>query len=247
MFEICNLDKSFGVVYVMCDVLLKLECGECWVILGLNGVGKMMFFNQFVGELILDSGLVYFVGEDVIVFFVVKCVCCGFLWSYQKNMLFDGLMVEENFGFVVVVYIGNVMQFWLDSLVKFEVCEIVEEVVSQVNLMFFIYVKVFEISYGVCCQFEVGVVLVMWLLVLLMDELISGVGLEMLKGFYDLLVGLFCDLIMLIIEYDMDFVFDVVNMIMVLNYGEVVFDGLFEEVCGLSLFKEIYLGSWEDV
>ena len=83
-------------------------------------------------------------------------------------------------------------------------------------------------------------------LVLLMDEPTSGVGPEMAKGFHDLLNNLPRDLTLLIIEHDMDLAFDVADTITVLNYGEVVFDGLPDAARGSDLLKEIYLGSWED-
>jgi branched-chain amino acid transport system ATP-binding protein len=44
----------------------------------------------------------------------------------------------------------------------------------------------------------------------------------------------------------MDLTFDVADTITVLNYGEVVFDGLPEAARGSQLLKDIYLGAWED-
>ena len=124
--------------------------------------------------------------------------------------------------------------------------EIVKDVANQVDLMPFLHAKVSQISYGVRRQLEVGVALATRPLVLLMDEPTSGVGPEMAKGFHDLLNNLPRDLTLLIIEHDMDLAFDVADTITVLNYGEVVFDGLPDAARGSDLLKEIYLGSWED-
>lgn len=246
MLETRNLDKSFGAVHVTRDVSLKLERGERRVILGPNGAGKTTLFNQLVGELTPDSGSVHLAGEDVTALPVAKRTRRGLSRSYQKNTLFDGLTVEENLGLAAAVHTGNATQLWSDSLAKPEVREIVDEVAKQVNLMPYIHAKVSEISYGVRRQLEVGVALATRPLVLLMDEPTSGVGPEMSKGFHDLLNNLPRDLTMLIIEHDMDLAFDVADTITVLNYGEVVFDGLPEEARGSKLLKEIYLGSWED-
>ena len=110
----------------------------------------------------------------------------------------------------------------------------------------YLHAKVSEVSYGVRRQLEIGVALATRPLVLLMDEPTSGVGPEMSKGFHDLLNNLPRDLSIVIIEHDMDLAFDVADTITVLNFGEIVFDGLPEEARGSSLLKEIYLGSWED-
>ncbi|MGB0659136.1 MAG: ABC transporter ATP-binding protein [Mangrovicoccus sp.] len=246
MLETRNLDKSFGAVHVTRNVSLKLERGERRVILGPNGAGKTTLFNQLVGELTPDSGSVHLAGEDVTALPVARRARCGLSRSYQKNTLFDGLTVEENLGLAAAVHCGMATQLWSDSLAKPQVREIVEEVAEQVNLMPYIHARVSEISYGVRRQLEVGVALATRPLVLLMDEPTSGVGPEMSKGFHDLLNNLPRDLTMLIIEHDMDLAFDVADTITVLNYGEVVFDGLPEAARGSKLLKEIYLGSWED-
>lgn len=246
MLETRNLTKSFGAVHVTRSVSLKLERGERRVILGPNGAGKTTLFNLLVGELTPDGGSVHLAGEDVTALSVPRRARRGLSRSYQKNTLFDGLTVEENLALAAAVPTGHATRLWSDSLRQPEIREIVAEVAEQVNLMPHLHAKVSEISYGVRRQLEVGVALATRPLVLLMDEPTSGVGPEMSKGFHDLLNNLPRDLTLLIIEHDMDLAFAVADTITVLNYGEVVFDGLPEEARGSKLLKDIYLGSWED-
>lgn len=246
MLETRKLDKSFGAVHVTRGVSLRLERGERRVILGPNGAGKTTLFNLLVGDLTPDSGSVHLAGEDVTALPVARRARQGLSRSYQKNTLFDGLTVEENLGLAAAVHTGHATRLWSDSLSKPELREIVAEVAEQVNLMPYLHARVSEVSYGVRRQLEVGVALATRPLVLLMDEPTSGVGPEMAKGFHDLLNNLPRDLTLLIIEHDMDLAFDVADTITVLNYGEVVFDGLPEAARGSKLLKEIYLGSWED-
>ncbi|TRW99691.1 ABC transporter ATP-binding protein [Paracoccus sp. M683] len=246
MLETRNLDKSFGAIHVTRDVSLKLERGERRVILGPNGAGKTTLFNQLVGELRPDTGSIHLAGEDVTALPVATRARRGLSRSYQKNTLFDGLTVAENLALAASVATGNAMNMWTDSLAKPEIRDIVDDVANQVSLIPYIHAKVSEVSYGVRRQLEVGVALATRPLVLLMDEPTSGVGPEMAKGFHDLLNNLPRDLTLLIIEHDMDLAFDVADTITVLNYGEVVFDGLPEQARGSQLLKEIYLGSWED-
>lgn len=246
MIETRNLDKSFGSVHVTRNVSIKLERGERRVILGPNGAGKTTLFNQLVGELTPDSGSIFLSGENVTNLPVAKRTRLGLSRSYQKNTLFDGLTVAENLGLAAAIYTGNATSLLSDSLAKNDVCQIVDEVAEQVRLTPYLNSRVSQVSYGVRRQLEVGVALATRPSVLLMDEPTSGVGPEMSKGFHDLLNDLPRDLTMLIIEHDMDLAFDVADTITVLNYGEVVFDGLPEEARGSSLLKEIYLGSWDD-
>nr|WP_304618161.1 ABC transporter ATP-binding protein [Paracoccus sp. (in: a-proteobacteria)] len=246
MLETRNLNKSFGAVPVTRDVSLTLERGERRVILGPNGAGKTTLFNLLVGELRPCGGSVHLAGEDVTTLPVARRARRGLSRSYQKNTLFDGLTVEENLGLAAAVATGHASRLGGDSLARPEVREIVAEVADQVNLTAHLHARVNEVSYGIRRQLEVGVALATRPLVLLMDEPTSGIGPEMSKGFHDMLKDLPRDLTLLIIEHDMDIAFDVADTITVLNYGEVVFDGLPEAARGSKLLKDIYLGAWED-
>ena len=246
MLETRNLTKSFGAVHVTRDVSLRLERGERRVILGPNGAGKTTLFNLLVGELRPDGGSVHLAGEDVTALPVAPRARRGLSRSYQKNTLFDGLTVEENLGLAAAVTTGHAARLGGDSLARPEVREIVAEIAGQVNLMPHLHARVSEVSYGVRRQLEVGVALATRPHVLLMDEPTSGIGPEMSRGFHEMLHNLPRDLTLLIIEHDMDIAFDVADTITVLNYGEVVFDGLPEAARGSKLLKDIYLGAWDD-
>lgn len=246
MLETRNLNKSFGAVHVTRNVSLKLEKGERRVILGPNGAGKTTLFNLLVGELAPDQGQILLADEEVTALPVARRARRGLSRSYQKNTLFDGLTVHENLALAASVHAGVSMTLWRDALQSSQVRSIVAEVAGQVNLKPYLNAKVSEISYGVRRQLEIGVALATKPLVLLMDEPTSGVGPEMAKGFHELLTNLPRDLTLLIIEHDMDLAFAVADSITVLNYGEVVFDGLPDAARGSKLLRDIYLGAWED-
>ena len=246
MLETRGLRKSFGAIQVTKDVTLKLERGERRVVLGPNGAGKTTLFNLLVGELRPDAGSVWLAGEDVTALPVAARARRGLSRSYQKNTLFDALTVEENLGLAAAVAAGVATTLRFDSLARPEVAETVREVAEQVSLTPHLHARVSEVSYGVRRQLEVGVALATRPTVMLMDEPTSGVGPEISRGFHDILAGLPRDLTLLIIEHDMDLAFEVADSITVLNYGEVVFEGLPEEARGSALLRDIYLGSWED-
>lgn len=246
MLETRNLSKSFGAIHVTRNVSLKLEKGERRVILGPNGAGKTTLFNQLVGELRPDGGTIHLDGADVTALHVADRARHGLSRSYQKNTLFDGLTIAENLGLAAAVALGKGQGLFSDPLQTAEVRETVREVAAQVDLAPYLDARVNAVSYGIRRQLEVGIALATRPKVILMDEPTSGVGPEMSKGFHRLLKALPRDLTVLIIEHDMDLAFDVADTITVLNYGEVVFDGLPEAARGSSLLRDIYLGAWEN-
>lgn len=246
MLETRNLKKSFGAIDVTRNVSLKLERGERRVILGPNGAGKTTLFNLLVGELKPDDGTIHLAGEDVTPLSVASRTNRGLSRSYQKNTLFNGLTIEENLALAASVATGYSSSLLSDSLTRPEVREIVRDVAEQVRLSSCLGARVSEVSYGVRRQLEVGLALATRPKVILMDEPTSGVGPEISRSFHQFLDRLPRDLTLLIIEHDMDLAFAVADTITVLNYGEVVFDGLPEEARNSRLLNEIYLGNWED-
>ena len=246
MLETRNLTKSFGAIQVTRGVSLKLEKGERRVILGPNGAGKTTLFNQLVGEITPNAGAIHLDGHDVTALSVADRARRGLSRSYQKNTLFDGLTIGENLALSAAVALGKGQALWSDPLRSAEVRETVREVAAQVDLAPWLDAKVSAVSYGIRRQLEVGIALATRPKVILMDEPTSGVGPEMSKGFHRLLKALPRDLTILIIEHDMDLAFDVADTITVLNYGEVVFNGLPEAARGSSLLRDIYLGAWEN-
>lgn len=246
MLETRSLSKSFGPIQVTRNVNLKLEKGERRVILGPNGAGKTTLFNQLVGELRPDSGTIHLDGADVTALRVADRARRGLSRSYQKNTLFDGLTIAENLGLATAVAMGKGQGLSSDPLQTAEVRETVREVAAMVDLAPHLDARVDAVSYGIRRQLEVGIALATRPKVILMDEPTSGVGPEMSKGFHRLLRALPRDLTILIIEHDMDLAFDVADTITVLNYGEVVFDGLPEAARGSRLLRDIYLGAWEN-
>ena len=65
MLVVEHLSKAFGAVQVTKNVSFSLERGDRRVILGPNGAGKTTLFNQLVGEIRPDSGLIILGNEDI--------------------------------------------------------------------------------------------------------------------------------------------------------------------------------------
>jgi ABC-type branched-subunit amino acid transport system ATPase component len=246
MLDVRGLDKHFGAIHVTRDVSLKLEKGERRVILGPNGAGKTTLFNLLVGEIAPDAGTIELAGRDITALSVAQRARLGLARSYQKNTLFDGLTVAENLGLAASVATGTARSILRDCLGLGEVRETVREVADRLHLTPHLDDRVSTVSYGIRRQLEVGLALATRPDVILMDEPTSGIGPEMAHSFHHMLASLPRDLTLLIVEHDMDLAFDVADTITVLNYGEVVFDGLPDAARSSALLKEIYLGSWED-
>ncbi len=245
MLEVKSLHKSFGSLVVTDDVSLQLQRGERRVILGPNGAGKTTLFNLLTGELLPDSGDILIDGRAITQLPVEARVHRGLSRSFQKNNLFEGLSVRQNLALAAAAALGLGLSLRRDTHKDRAVRDVVGAVSRQIGLADNLDAPVRQISYGNRRQLEVGLALANQPKVLLMDEPTSGVGPNMIKGFHELLKSLPRDLTMVIIEHDMDLAFDVADMITVLNYGKVVFEGTPDETRASPLVNEIYLGGWD--
>ena len=245
MLEVHDLSKSFGAVQVTRGVSLTLVPGERRVLLGPNGAGKTTFFNLLVGELAPDAGTILIDGQDVTTLPVHRRARLGLARSYQKNNLFPGLTVFENLGLAAATAQGRAGAMWHDTLRAPAIRDRVEQVADTVGLSDRLRDNVETIPYGVRRQLELGLALATGPRLLLMDEPTSGLGPDTTHAFHGLLKALPRDLTVLIVEHDMDLAFDVADRVSVLNYGEMVFEGVPAEARNSQLVRDIYLGHWD--
>lgn len=77
---------------------------------------------------------------------------------------------------------------------------------------------------------------------LMFDELVVGMLVVECKKIVELLCVIICDYIVLVIEYDMQFVGDIVDWVIVMYQGKVFFEGFIEYVKKDLKVIEVYLG-----
>jgi putative spermidine/putrescine transport system ATP-binding protein len=91
-----HICKSYGKFPALKDVSLEVGAGEFLTLLGPSGSGKTTFLNIIAGFLRLDSGSLYFGGEDVTVKPVNER---GLGMVFQNYALFPHMTVGENIAF----------------------------------------------------------------------------------------------------------------------------------------------------
>lgn len=237
-----NLIKNFGFVEVICGVDLEVEKGEIYVVIGFNGVGKFIFFNLFFGVFVFIGGEIWLNGECIDGFMLEKIQQCGLFWFFQVSNVFVNFFVFENLCCVCFKIVGFGYVFWcLVSKIKV-VNECVEEVLEMIGLQVLCDVLVGVLFYVSQCVLEIGMIIVCGVEVVIFDEFIVGMSnIEIVQ-----VISLICQVvqgcILMIVEYDMGVVFELVDCILVLVYGKIVVIGILEEICNDLCVKEVYLG-----
>lgn len=238
-----RLSKSFGAFEVTRNVSLAVPIGVRHAIIGPNGAGKTTLFNLLAGELQPAAGQIFLDERDVTTLTPDRRARLGLSRSFQRNNVFPGLTVRQNLLLADIAKSGRGRVFWRAVGAEPGVRDLVEQVASQVGLEQLLERRVGTLSYGAVRQLEIGLALATRPRVLLLDEPTSGMSPEETGRMLRLVAELPRDLAVLIIEHDMDMVFENADRITVLNYGQVLLEGTPAEIKNSAEVRESYLGT----
>jgi branched-chain amino acid transport system ATP-binding protein len=118
----------------------------------------------------------------------------------------------------------------------------IEMIMSELRLDKYKDVKVMNVSFGVQKLVELAMALLLKPKLLILDEPAAGLPREDRKNLMRILKEIGEKITLLIIEHDMEFVFELAQRIMVMNRGKIIADGKPDDIINNSIVREIYLG-----
>jgi len=242
MLEIGELRKSFGSLVVTDGVSLAIAAGAREAVIGPNGAGKTTLFNLLSGELKPDSGTIRLAGRDITRLPPDRRVKAGLARSFQRNNLFLDMTVAESLATAVAVRTGESLVFWRSFAASRHLHAQAEALAESVGLADRRDALVRHLSYGSQRQLEIAMALAAEPALLLLDEPTAGMSPEETRAMQRLIAGLPRSLTLLLIEHDMDVVFDIAERITVLDYGRVLVQGPPAEIRRSPIVRQIYLG-----
>ena len=246
MLEAAGLHKAFGSLVVTDDVTLTVPRGARQAVIGPNGAGKTTLFNLISGELKPDAGTIRVDGVDVSALRPDARARAGLARSFQRNNLFLDMTVAESLATAGAVKAGWSRRFWRPFAGAAELHEQATAVAELVGLADRLDSQARHLSYGNQRQLEIALALTGAPKVLLLDEPTAGMSPDETRAMRALIAGLPADLTVLMIEHDMDVVFDLAETITVLDYGRVLVSGTPDEIRGSDVVRDVYLGrGWD--
>jgi branched-chain amino acid transport system ATP-binding protein len=241
--ELSALSKSFGGLTAVRGVTLRVERGERKAIIGPNGAGKTTLFNLITGVLPSSSGRILLFGRDVTGWPSHRRTALGMARTFQITSLFPRLSVLDN----VLLGIGGVRHtkfvMWRSAAGDRESHDKARRLLEEAGFWERRDAEVRHLSHGEQRQIEILLALASDPQLLLLDEPAAGLASGESREMAEFLKRLDPGLAILLIEHDMDVVFDVVLHISVLHFGEVVEEGSIAAIRGSDKVQEIYLGT----
>ena len=244
VLQASGLTKRFGGLVANSDIDFTVNRGELRGIIGPNGAGKSTFFKMLTCEIRPTSGKIVFDGRDITGMNVTKVCQLGLTKSYQVNQLFAGLTVREN---VVIAALAELRgRFKLDlfrSLGNIPgLDELVNQTLDQVHLSSRSDTPVSQLAYGEKRRLEIGLALATSPSLLLLDEPLAGMSPREREETVRLLKSISRGRTMIVIDHDMDALFELAERITVLQEGRVLVEGTPEEIKNNTMVQEAYLG-----
>jgi branched-chain amino acid transport system ATP-binding protein len=247
LLRVQSLAKRFGGIVATDDLSLSIPEGELHAVIGPNGAGKTTLIAQLSGQLVPDSGRIYFGGSDITGVSMPSRSLLGLARSFQITSLFLDLSVLDNVALAVQAHAGHSFHFWRSARREPELRDPARAALARVGLSARADLPASALSHGEHRQLELAMALASQPRMLLLDEPMAGLGPEESARMVSMLRDLKKELTILLVEHDMEAVFALADRITVLVYGRVIASGKPEDIRNNAQVRDAYLGEQEAV
>lgn len=247
LLSIQNLVKRFGALTATDHVSLAVEKGEIHALIGPNGAGKSTLVHLISGLLAADEGSLQLDGQELIHLAPHQRVAAGLSRCFQITSIFPKLSVAENLLLAVQAHSANSFRWFKvrdkDAQLKAKAWELAHRVQLQDQWN----TTAGTLPHGAQRKLDVALAIAATPKLLLLDEPMAGMGPAESEEMVELIQQLRKDMAILLIEHDMDAVFQLADRITVLVYGKVFAQGTAAQIQNDPRVQAVYLGQEDEL
>jgi len=244
--EVNDISKAFGGLQVISDLSFSVPKGRSTALIGPNGAGKSTVFNLISGVYPLDKGSVHVNGVDITHTPSRQRIRHGISRSFQNIRLMPHLTVLEN------LLLGQhaAIRPLRDLLVPYGFMrkhpwkQQAMQALEHHHMGQYAQRRIDELAYGIRKRVDLVRATLANPSVLLLDEPAAGLNasesVDLLQHLHRLQAS---GMTLVVVEHDMQFVKELRDYVVVLNFGKKIAEGMLEEVSNLPAVREAYLGT----
>ena len=237
-----DLVKRFGGITATDRVCLRIEPGARHALIGPNGAGKTTLINLLTGVLPASAGRVVMQGQDITAWAPHRRVGLGLVRTFQINQLFGTLTPLQSLALAVASRRGTAHRWWSPMGHDRHVANEVATLLEQFHLTGQADQPTQELPYGRRRLLEIALAVAQRPRVLLLDEPAAGVPAGERQDILDTVASLPADVAVVLIEHDMDLVFNFARSMTVMVNGAVLMEGSPEQIATDARVRAVYLG-----
>lgn len=249
VLEVSGLGIDFGGLTAVNDLDMTIYQGEIYGLIGPNGAGKTTVFNMLTKVYQPSRGTIKLCGKDMAKLDPVSANIAGVARTFQNIRLFDKLTVLDN----VKVGMHNSIHYSLiSSLLRLpsyykeekNADEKAMELLGILGLDQFADLEAGNLPYGAQRRLEIARALATNPKLLLLDEPAAGMNPQETEDLMAMIrkVRDHFHISVLLIEHDMKLVMGICERITVLNFGQLLAQGLPSEIQSNKEVIKAYIG-----
>lgn len=250
LIRLQQVSKRFGGIHALKNVSLQVHSGEILGLIGPNGAGKTTLFNILTGIYVPSSGEIEFDSRSMLGMKPHQVLKLGIARTFQNIRLFPNMTALENVmvGRHARTHAGVIAAVLRDAATRAEEAAIsarAHELLEWVGIAHYHDALAMHLSYGDQRRLEIARALATDPLVLALDEPAAGMNpaerdtlKQLIRRVRDQL-----GITVLVIEHDVKLVMSLCDRIAVLDFGELIADGIPEQVRNDTRVIAAYLGA----
>ncbi len=242
ILSLTDVQKNFGATEIIRGVSLDIKEGEKHAIIGPNGAGKSTLFHLISGLHNVTSGNIKFKEEEIQNKPPYEIARLGLARSFQVTNIFPRMNVFENVRCALFWSKGYRYSFWHLLERQTELNDEAIHLLQQIGLQDKALFPSGELAYAQQRALELGIAIASGAELIMLDEPVAGMSHSEAESAVQLIRQVTEGKTLIMVEHDMNIVFDVADRISVLVYGEVIATDKPENIRANPKVQEAYLG-----
>lgn len=237
-----DLSLNFGALSAVNNLSFQLQPGERHALIGPNGAGKTSFVNLLSGIAAPSAGEIFLGGRRITHMPQHERVKHGITRTFQITTLFPGLTVLETLILIICEREGRAGKMRETVSQQRDAIGESLDLLSTFHLQNDRNVLTRNLPYGKQRLLEIAVALATRPRILLLDEPAAGVPVNESAQVLRVVENLPKSVAVLLIEHDMELVFQFAERISVMVMGSILMQGSPQVVASDRRVREVYLG-----
>jgi branched-chain amino acid transport system ATP-binding protein len=247
ILETQNLTKEFEGFVAVNNVNLKVRRGTIHALIGPNGAGKTTVFNLISRLLVPSRGRILYNGHDITRTHPALLARRGLARSFQISAIFPHLTALENVRIALQSQLSVSFRFWRSEASLQVLDDRAMQHLAALGLDSFAGRTASELPYGRKRALELATTLALDPKILLLDEPASGLSHEDIARITKLIQTVARGRSVLMVEHNLSVVANLCDIITVLQRGEILAEGIYDEVSRNEKVAEAYLGTGHEL